>query len=116
MANKLKHPISDADICDIISDAIKAYGGDLTLLERAVGALMVGRYIGWQGVRLVHLRSYYKYEKMLGVKFNEILPERGPLWNRLEAVRSLDKLGRFWQVVKGGLISSYDARKMMPSP
>ncbi len=96
--------LSDGELMRIIDEACKKFQGDATVLESAVGALVLGRKFGWQGIRVMHSRvTYEKYEEKLGIEFAKVLPERGPDSERLAGIRIADKLGQFWRAISGGV-------------
>ncbi len=105
--------MTDAQMMKMIEHAWDKYEGDVTILESAVGALVLGRQIGWHGVRVIHSRmTYNRYEKILDVKFKEVLPPRGPESERLNGIRLIDKIGKFWQAISSGLISAKEAAQV----
>lgn len=91
----------------IIDEACVAFQGDLHDLERAVGALIVGKYVGWKVLRIGHDGSTYsKYETILGsgqkgFRYRDYCPERGPLARRSIGLVWADKINNFWRVVRG---------------
>lgn len=91
----------------IMDEAFIAFEGDARELERAVGALLVGKYFGWRVLRIMHDGSTYaKYEKVLGAgaggfKFRDHCPERGPLARRSHGLQLADRIDGFWRVVRG---------------
>jgi hypothetical protein len=91
----------------IVDEACVNYEGSLLDLERAVGAFLVGKYVGWKVLRLAHDGSTYaKYEKILGAgakgfKFRSHCPERGPLARRSVGLVWADRINNFWRVVRG---------------
>lgn len=95
-------PLSPVEIMTIIDEAIDRYQGDSSILESAIGALIFGNKFGWRVLRITHSsHSYGKYEKILGVKFREVLPERTDLSNRSLALRLADSMDRFWDLASG---------------
>jgi hypothetical protein len=95
---------------EIIDNAWKEYEGDVTVLNSAIGALVMGRHVGWQGIRVMYARATYnRYERILGIKFRDELPERGPDAKRLRGIRIIDGIGKFWQAISSGLISAKEA-------
>lgn len=85
-----------------IDKAIESFRGDITELERAIGAFLVGRRYGWKPLMLVHDKyTIKKYEKHLGVDFREALPEVGPLAMKLRGYRTAVKVGNIWKAIKG---------------
>jgi hypothetical protein len=102
--------MSDAELLRKIAKAWAAYEGDVTLLESAIGALVLGREVGWHGIRVMHSRgTFNKYERILKLRFREVLAARGPDSRRLHGIWLIEKLGKFWQALSGGLISAKEA-------
>jgi hypothetical protein len=99
-----KPRLSDERMAEIFEAAWKRYEGDVTVIESAFGALLIGRYLGWHALRLLHPRAFKTYEQVLGVRFRDVLPDRGPDVECLAGMRTLDEIGRFWQVVSSGLV------------
>lgn len=86
----------------VIEKVSKEYTGDFTVLESAVGALVTGQLFGWKVLRMVHgSRTYARYEKILGLKFREVCPERTSLSSKSAAIKIADKVGDFWAIAKG---------------
>lgn len=108
-----KSTLSDVEMLRIINQAFDGYRGDVGLLESAIGALVLGRRLGWHGIRVMHSRvTFNRYEKILGVKFREVLPDRGPDSAKLRGIRIVDGIGKFWQAMSSGLISAKDAGQL----
>jgi hypothetical protein len=102
--------LSDDKMLEIIDKAWEEYKGDVTVLNSAIGALVMGRHVGWQGVRVMYARvTYTRYEKILGIKFRDVLPERGKDAERLRGIRIIDGIGKFWQAISSGLVSAKEA-------
>lgn len=86
----------------LIDSVIENYHGDSDVLFSSIGALMVGRKYGWRVLMIVSSSvSYAKYQKILGVKFNQILPEVTSLSERSLGYRIVKRLNNFWDVVRG---------------
>lgn len=82
--------------------AIATYRGGGTSLESALGALVLGQHYGTRALRMIHSPSTYrKYEKILGIRFEDICPQYTPLSRRNIGIRFAQKLGAFWDVVMG---------------
>ncbi len=97
--------MTDGRMCRIIETAWKGYAGDVTVFMSAAGALAVGRAVGWQGVRVtMSAATFRKYEKILGVRFREVLPPRAHDSTSLNGIRMIDKIGKFWQALSGGQV------------
>jgi len=85
-----------------IDNAVANYRGDLRVLESAIGALVVGHYVGRRPLLLVHgSSSVRKYQRVLGVEFRDLIPEEGPMCDRSVGYRISKQVGRFWDSVRG---------------
>jgi hypothetical protein len=105
--------LSDDKMLEIIEKAVKEYEGDFTVLESALGALVIGREVGWHGLRVCHSgRTFRRYEDILGIKFREVLPDRTKRSTRLRGIRIADGLGKFWQAISSGMIPAREAQEM----
>jgi hypothetical protein len=113
MAKKMKKTLrpTDGRLLEIVDDACEAYIGDVTILETAIGALVVGRLFGWHCLRLIHPASFKKYERILLIKFRDELPERGPFADKVNAMKMFDQATAFWRVAKAGLDDLTTARQ-----
>ena len=86
----------------IIDIAIKNFRGDLTTLESAIGAFLVGLKMGWKVMYLVHdRRTIKKFEEILKVDFREVLPDEGVWAHKSVAWSAMKKITNFWKAVKG---------------
>ncbi|MBL4774949.1 MAG: hypothetical protein JKY87_02675 [Mariprofundus sp.] len=86
----------------IIDKATENFRGDITNLSRAIGMLATGRRFGWKVTYLIYSRlTITKYEKILGIKIQELLPEEGDLAHKSIAWVALQKVTNFWKAVKG---------------
>lgn len=118
MKGKQQQPpaLTDEKLNEIVRAAWDEFHGDTTVLESAVGALVVGRIVGWKAVRLMHSgRTFKRYEEILGVKFREVLPDLTKESDRMNGIRLAKKLGKFWQVVTAGMVSARDAAQADPA-
>ena len=112
MASKPKHPTPlvasvhpaarAADLTHIVNDSLDRYIGTFDELEKAIGLLMLGDYVGWKVLVLVHnKRTIRKYEEILGINVREFFPEEGPSSMRSIGYDMALKLGSFWKAVSG---------------
>lgn len=87
----------------ILLQNIKEYRGVGTTLESALGALIMGQYFGWRVLKILHNPlTYRRYEKILGIKFQDVCPEATHYSNtRSVGYAITQKLGSFWAVVMG---------------
>lgn len=95
-------PLSEKQLVDLIDKAIKNFGGNSDSLAGAIGYLMIGRKFGWRVMLFMHSQATVrKYEKILSIKSNEVLPEEGPLAKKAFAYQAMKKVSNFWKGVKG---------------
>ncbi|MEQ9419999.1 MAG: hypothetical protein RIF37_03980 [Rhodospirillaceae bacterium] len=93
--------ITDKKVLQIINSAFPDFKGDMTECERAIGALLVGRQLGWKPLYLNHDRkTLKKYEKILGIEFREVLPEEGEYAEKSVAWLAVQKVSNFCKAVK----------------
>lgn len=101
MAEKDLKDMSEKELLAHIDTRIRAFKGDLTQLERAIGALIAGRRFGWKPLLVVHDRkTIEKYERILDVNFRT-LPEEGDCANKSIGWIAAKKVASFWKAVKG---------------
>ena len=80
-----------------IRGVVENYQGDATVLGNALGALVLGRYVGWRALRVVYSTgSYTKYQKILGIQFKDVLRERDVYSGKSLGLSILDEVGGFW--------------------
>lgn len=73
---------------------------NLNDVEAAIGALFVGQYFGLRILRIIHSSSILrKYEKFLGVSFEELIPQHGPLIDKSVAWSFISTTKEYWDVV-----------------
>lgn len=94
--------MNDRELLAHLDAQIKDFVGDLTSLERAVGAAIVGRQFGWKVLLLVHDRKTIgRYEETLALDFKQELPDVGPLAKKSVGWAAAQKVASFWKAVKG---------------
>ena len=85
-----------------IETSIKDFRGLASTLESALGALIIGHKLGWRVLKMCHSSATLKkYEKVLGIKYEEVCPERTDLSKKNYGVVAADKLKAFWAVATG---------------
>lgn len=100
-------PFDFAKLEPIIQAAAKNYQGNLDLLERALGALIMGQLFGYKVLRIIHSpATYAKYERILGVKFREVCPPQTAWSQRNSGYRWAENFGDFWEAIRKNLIPS----------
>ena len=77
------------------------FHGNGRVLESALGALMVGQFIGWRPLLLMHGGSAIKrYQTILGVDFQQVLPEEAQFSERMPG----------YQLAKDGQVLGFRSR------
>ena len=91
-----------AELVEELDRLIAAYQGNVEVLERAVGMLMVARHLGWKPLLLMHdPRTVRGAERLLGMTFRKLFAEAGPWAEKSFAWRAFDKTKSFWRTVRG---------------
>lgn len=94
--------LTDSELVELIDKSIMKFHGNSEELENAIGALMVGRKIGWRPLFLIHSpKSIKKYETILGTEFRDVMPEVGPKAKHSVAWKIAQTVTNFWKLVKG---------------
>jgi hypothetical protein len=94
--------MTEKQLLEIVDKAIKNFRGQADALESAIGYLFVGQQFGWRVMFFMHSQSTVrKYEKILGVKSEDVMPPLGPSHRRPVAWKALEKVSNFWKAVKG---------------
>ena len=94
--------LSEKQLVELIDKAIKNFSGTLDSLAGAIGYLMIGRKFGWRVMFFMHSQSTVrKYERILGIKSKEVMPERGVLAKKAAVYEAVQKVSNFWKAVKG---------------
>lgn len=97
----MKIDLSDTDM-QKLDETVNLYKGQVQVLESAIGTLVVGQMYGWRVLKMCHTHSSLKkYEKILGLKFEDICPKETPLTRRCRGVRIAETIGGYWKVVRG---------------
>jgi len=91
------------ELIDLFDRATLDFKGDLHHLETAIGALLVGRQLGWKPLLLIHdKRTIKRFEKDLGIKsIRDYMPEIGKHADKSLAWNLVQKVSSFWKAVKG---------------
>ncbi|HEX4123401.1 MAG TPA: hypothetical protein VHY37_01645 [Tepidisphaeraceae bacterium] len=105
--------MQDAD-WDVICKAFHGYKGQAGVFESAVGALIVGRLLGFQALQVLHSwKTLREYEKHLGIVFKEVLPARTEESQRLAGIRRADTFRQFWKAIAAGVGSEDGAKEVL---
>lgn len=115
----------DEHLAEHLADRVRIFRGNFDHLETALGALVVGRLVGWETLRIIHSNATFnRMENVLGLKFREPLPwapdgsaplleKRGVYAKKSYAVRLVDKVGNFWAVFQGETDMTKKQRRIM---
>lgn len=80
------------------------YKGATNDIEGAIGALMIGRHLGWKPLFLMHdKKKIKKYEQILGVEFRDALDETGKRADKSIAWKLVKNVSNFWKAVTGNI-------------
>lgn len=104
--------LSDEELVAAIEAGIKGFGGYVPTLESAIGALFVGKVIGWKVLRLVHNdKTIRRYEKILGVRFEVQMEQETNLSKKSYGWLLAKKLDAFSKLIRGEM--SYAKRSYL---
>jgi hypothetical protein len=96
--------MTDSELVALLDEAFKNFKGISTEIEMAMGALIIGRHIGWKPLLLIHdKKSLRKYEKILGIEFRAVLPEVGEQAEKSLGWQAVQKVSNFWKAVSGNI-------------
>ncbi len=95
-------PNRAAEIAEIVNKAVDRFSGSADELEKAIGMLMLGDYVGWKVLVVIHnKRTVRKYEEILGITIRDFFEAEGPIAGRSIGYQLALKIGNFWKVVSG---------------
>ncbi|MBL0423425.1 hypothetical protein JI739_24030 [Ramlibacter sp. AW1] len=98
----LMSPEQSSKAADRIKYAIENFNGSFEELESAIGMYMLGHYVGWRVLVLLHSkRTIRKYEEILGITVRDEFADEGPEADRSLAYGVAKKVSNFWKVVSG---------------
>ena len=94
--------MADKDLPPNLEKRIKAFQGDLTKLERAIGIYVLGKRMGYRPMLLIHdKRTLKECETILDVNLHEEWDDVGDLAHKSLAWIAVQKVSNFWKAVKG---------------
>ncbi|MCC5880723.1 MAG: hypothetical protein JJU03_12600 [Idiomarina sp.] len=97
----MKNTLTDEQYAQI-EKVTKEFSGQINSLESAIGAIFIGQTYGWRVLRMIHsANTLKKYEKILGLKYEDICPEKTEHSKRNVGFRVAEQIGRYWDVVMG---------------
>jgi hypothetical protein len=87
---------------DIIRDRLLNYVGDFTVLESAVGAFMLGHYIGMRPLLVIHNnKTIKKYESILDLKFRDYIRDTTDFSDKSIGYKVALQAADFWAAATG---------------
>lgn len=108
-------PDRAVQLASIVNDSLNRFSGNADELEKAIGMLMFGDYVGWKVLVIIHnKRTVRKYEEILGISIREFFVEEGPIAMRSLGYSVAKDLGNFWKAVSGDV--SIEDRRELTSP
>jgi len=108
--------MTQQELDDYIFNLSIEYHGDLTLLADAIGALNLGKIYGWKVLRIIYSPlTYRKYQKALGLEFNNVLPETTDYSHRSYGFKLVNGINKYWQAVGGQFKIDYKERRLAVS-
>jgi hypothetical protein len=99
---------------DFIHKTIERYRGPAGDLESALGMFLLGRYLGWRALYVLHSKkTVSKYESILGIEVQSAFEPVGPDAHRSPGYLAADSRPNFWRVVSGeDVIDSKERRQI----
>ncbi len=86
----------------VVCRHIAEFSGLGNRLGAALGALVLGQHYGTRVLRMIHSPSTYrKYERILGIRFEDFCPEDTHLSGKNWGFKAAKRVGAFWDVVMG---------------
>lgn len=91
-----------ARFAEIARFAVQNFQGSSDELEAALGMYVLGVYLGWKPLVLMHSKkTIRKYEQILGITVREEFDEEGPTSERSRAFVIARGVTNFWKAVSG---------------
>jgi hypothetical protein len=87
---------------EVIDKAVNEFGGIFDELEKALGMYILGRYLGWKPLLIIHSKgTIKKYEAILGIEIRTEFAAEGPHAKRSMAFDMAERIKSFWKVASG---------------
>ena len=93
--------ITDEELMKKIDEVSGDFHGQIDDLYMAIGMIVMGRLFGWRVLRLTSSRSQWARANKLFGDLKTLMPERGKYAHKSIGLAVVDKLGSYWDVVKG---------------
>lgn len=96
--------MTDEEFYALINERIEAYKGDTTLMNEAVGLLVVGRVMGWEHQRITSTRASWTFATKHFIDPKLVMEKRTAIGQRKSnALHIVDKLLSAGEIAKGYL-------------
>ena len=93
--------ISDAELFELFDKVVSDYSGQIDDLSDAIGLIVIGRFFGWRVARLVSpSKTWTKATRLFGDP-KLLMPERGRYAHKSLGLRIVDRLGGYWDYIRG---------------
>ena len=103
--------ISDEELNEKIIQVSTDFKGQIDDLYQVVGMIVVGRLFGWRVMRLAAPRRIWSKSAELFGDPKLLMCSRGVLAYKSLGLKIVDKVGDYWDVVKGKIPTTSDDRK-----
>jgi len=105
----IEHELTEEQLVIAIKAAVKRFSGYGPTLESAIGAVFVGKEMGWRVLRLIHNeKTIRQYESILGLRFKVQMQDETPLSQKSYGFVFAEKIKSFSKLLRGEV--SYDKR------
>lgn len=105
--------INDEDLMKKIDDVCINYSGFAHDLYMIVGMVIVGRRLGWRVVRLTVSNALWTKGTNSFGDLKLLMPERTEYTRKSIGLSMVDKLGSYWDVIRGTVsVPMSDRRKL----
>lgn len=98
--------ITDEELMKLIENIVKDYTGQADHLYEAIGMVVVGRLFGWRVMRLVSSRRCWMLASKMFGDLKEFLPERGRYAHKSIGLELVDRIGGYWDFIRGSKSSA----------
>lgn len=99
--------MTDKELFEKLDQVGTDFHGQADDLNEVVGLFVMGRLYGWRVERIVCSNRIWRLATKLVGDPKKILPERGPLAHKSFALKAINTVGDYWELVSGR--SSRDA-------
>lgn len=105
--------ISNEELMARIEEVTKDFHGQIDHLYEAVGMIVIGRLFGWKVMRLASSRRCWTTATSLFGDPKLLMREREKYAYKSFGLAVVDKVGDYWEVIKGHRKVSMDERRII---